>query len=944
MLKRTGVLLVNTLVLIASVGACGGTSGGGGTVVADSNGSTPAEDVAPADVADATADIAPDIVDAHLDSTQPDVDGQDVVGDMLGTDVESAEIDAAADVEDVDAAVPDATPDADAALGIDTEVVDAAPDAPADAAIAADTAGDAVDATDTTPSDPCACGTGCDGKPCNDGSACTLGDFCAKGQCVGSAKLCSDGNACTMDACAISGTCVFQPLAAGSCSDSNPCTASDTCKSGACSGTPISCNDSNPCTADSCSTSTGCVHTPISGACNGTGVCYSGTCCTPQCGGVDCGDDGCGGSCGTCPGGTTCQPDGTCVAPTACGSVSYQGCCDGQNIKYCENNVLTAGTCQSSCGWDATNGYYNCDVPAGADPSGSFPEACPAVVACVPDYGQACCGSNLCTVDSCGVVGAVMKTCAAGCDVATDTCAAGGCGSVTPEGYCNAAKTGFTYCSIPTDSGQPEVLSVTCLATESCTTSKGYADCEVKPGKCQPGSSKCLDASTLSSCDATGTGVAAACAGCVDTVLGAACSGVVASQPLTMKFSYEAKAINAGLTGWDPTVVILPLEGATAIAEHQDATTGETTLMDAALTGADGSVTLQVPTDPGADDAITVLLVHSSTAGATVDYAVAQPDVPDATAQPMNVPVPAATSQFWAWSLPPAQWLDGGQVTIGTADGSGAARLFEVLYGVHDIAAGMAGTDPLSLVVWLRFNTGWSCGACFSQVGAGVAGLQFDSQIWYPGLTANEEYWADAVMGHELGHWVMASYGKSPYEGGPHMLGVPTYPGQAWSEGWATFWSSFVRGDSLYYDKQGGSFFWVDLSPKTYSTGGSLVAANPAGPLLQKMDENLVAATLWALADQTNPPADQSGNQVFMDALQSPRMTVAPYARGYTTHQWQLDTSVSPPAFNNVVDTLKPAPMLADALDALECLGVPAATVQGILAGFPYPTNAPLCK
>ena len=36
--------------------------------------------------------------------------------------------------------------------------------------------------------------------------------------------------------------------------------------------------------------------------------------CTPNCTDKECGDDGCGGSCGTCPTGETCNNSGTCVA------------------------------------------------------------------------------------------------------------------------------------------------------------------------------------------------------------------------------------------------------------------------------------------------------------------------------------------------------------------------------------------------------------------------------------------------------------------------------------------------------------------------------------------------------------------------------------------------------------------------------------------------------
>jgi hypothetical protein len=49
--------------------------------------------------------------------------------------------------------------------------------------------------------------------------------------------------------------------------------------------------------------------------CDGSGQCSGGG-CTPQCDGMACGDDGCGGSCGSCGDGQTCDDTGQCVDAT----------------------------------------------------------------------------------------------------------------------------------------------------------------------------------------------------------------------------------------------------------------------------------------------------------------------------------------------------------------------------------------------------------------------------------------------------------------------------------------------------------------------------------------------------------------------------------------------------------------------------------------------------
>ncbi len=911
-------------------GGCGSPATGGGAVV-------PGADA----VADAPNADVPGSDDAGADATDGDLAALDVA-DALLADAEDA---VAADTlvsdtgAEVDTGASDSAPDA--ALDSSTDAVaETAPGPDAASEVGEDAAADVADVQADT-GDPCGCGSACDNVPCDDGNACTTGDVCLNAVCSGITELCQDGNPCTVDTCETDVGCVFTPDTGSVCSDGDPCTGPDACDNGTCGGKPVSCDDANACTTDACVSGSGCTHANATGSCGSGGVCYQGGCCTPNCSGKACGSDGCGGSCGSCPSGGACQPDGTCIIP--CGSVSDVGCCTGNTLSYCGSSQLMSLVCTTNCGWDATNGYYNCDVGSGADPSGTNPMACPATAACKPNVASICCGNNVCSVDSCGAVGAVTASCAAGCDTTTMACTKPGCGATPTTGVCNAGKTGFDYCLVPTGSATPKVLSVTCTNSQSCTLVAGSAACVTKPGLCVPGGTSCASADTANQCSAAGDASVAACPGCVNTVLGVACTAVVPSKTIAMTFAYQAKAVNATWTDWNPTLFESPMQGAVAVTLHADAG-GNVVIMDAATVAADGTVSIHIPVTPSAADSVAIFLGHSSDGGATFDYAIGRPDVPDATAQPVDTPVPGPTSKLWGWSLAPAQWLDGGKFVITPDEGSGAARLFDLLRKAHDAAFAMGKSAPLSIVVWLRMNTGWSCGACFAPEAAQLSGFNFASQIWFPGIAADEEYWSDAVISHELGHWTMASYGQSPNEGGPHMLGVPDYPGMAWSEGWATFWSSFVRGDNHYYDKQQGTFFWIDLAAKTYSDGTSLVAANPAGGILQPMDENRVSSMLWNLVDKTNPPPAQAANQVIMDALQSSRMTVPPFARGYTTHTFDLDTTVDPPVYKNVQDTGVSAPMLADYLDALECLGVPQAAVQADLDQYPYPFASPICK
>ena len=242
------------------------------------------------------------------------------------------------------------------------------------------------------------------------------------------------------------------------------------------------------------------------------------------------------------------------------------------------------------------------------------------------------------------------------------------------------------------------------------------------------------------------------------------------------------------------------------------------------------------------------------------------------------------------------------------------------------------GREGLPVVAWLGYGTRWSCGACFAQWPVTTAGRRWEAQAWFS-ADEDEGYWSDAVSLHELGHWLMASYGTVPEEGGPHTLGVPTFPGQAWSEGWATFFSTDVRGSSRYYDKQDGSMFWVDLAAEGAST-----PPDPDLGLLQRLDEGAVSTLLYRAARAAG------SSQPLYGALAAPQMNRSPWGRGYRRHTWRMDGSG---AYVDVVQTQVAAPALADFLDALACGGaVPRATLDWATQrsrGYPYPSEAPLC-
>jgi hypothetical protein len=283
----------------------------------------------------------------------------------------------------------------------------------------------------------CECVPNCTGKTCGDNGcggicgSCTSGNICTNGQCVcvpnctgkecgtdgcgGTCGSCGANQKCTNDGKCVNETCV---LSNGVCGDIDPNCGNiisgnygdADCKSkngqnyycdsnGSCKCTK-NCTAQNQCGSDGCGGNCG--------VCSGGKTCNEVTkecICVPNCTGKTCGSDGCGGTCGTCTTGKTCT-NGQCVcAPNCTGKTCGSDGCGG-----------TCGTCTT--GKTCTNGQC----------------------VCAPNCTGKECGTDGCT----GICGTCTtgKTCTNGQCVCAPNCTGKECGTDGCTGTCGSCNSG----------------------------------------------------------------------------------------------------------------------------------------------------------------------------------------------------------------------------------------------------------------------------------------------------------------------------------------------------------------------------------------------------------------------------------------------------------------------------------------------------------------------
>ncbi|MBI5610249.1 MAG: hypothetical protein HY902_15335, partial [Deltaproteobacteria bacterium] len=329
----------------------------------------------------------------------------------------------------------------------------------------------------------CHCGCGAADPDCADAGLAVVG--CASGKCEpdGTCSVCKAdcaGKECGDNGCGGSCGGCFVPgktsCVAGTCQACQPKCTDKACGDDGCGGTCGSCGQGLSCQFGAC------VDPPAAESCVGHcgGTAPSGCACTadcakkgnccvdvgncaclPECKDKQCGDDGCGGTCGDCAPGSACS-SGKCLTPVCTDATcNGHGVCQAATVQ-CDCAPGYAGAACDGCA-PGLVGYPNCGTPctddAGCDDANPCTDdACSAGVSCVHLAGDGTCtDGEFCTGGDACVAGTCKPGTASPCDD-KNACTADSCDSKLGCVYLASAATSC-------EDGDPCTMAETCSGT-----------------------------------------------------------------------------------------------------------------------------------------------------------------------------------------------------------------------------------------------------------------------------------------------------------------------------------------------------------------------------------------------------------------------------------------------------------------------------------------------
>ncbi len=261
-------------------------------------------------------------------------------------------------------------------------------------------------------------------------------------------------------------------------------------------------------------------------------------------------------------------------------------------------------------------------------------------------------------------------------------------------------------------------------------------------------------------------------------------------------------------------------------------------------------------------------------------------------------------SDAGAWSWPVA----GVDVLV---DEPYAAGAFNALEGAVRVDLSLGALDPDLRGAPLQIRWGEAvrpaCGSCF----------YFDGfTLELTGQPGDEDAHDDPVLLHELGHYVEAAFGTWSNPGGGHDL-EPAAPAMAWSEGFATWFQAWLRGQPDYTDLQPSRIYQLDLEATPLIVNGVVPEGDPSG----RLSEGLVYGLLWDLFDERLE--DDDGQSTDGDGLFRAAVGVLGHPPG------------------SVADAGAPGADLLDFLRRLACGS--SVSVSAVTESFGFPWSSSLC-
>jgi hypothetical protein len=183
---------------------------------------------------------------------------------------------------------------------------------------------------------------------------------------------------------------------------------------------------------------------------------------------------------------------------------------------------------------------------------------------------------------------------------------------------------------------------------------------------------------------------------------------------------------------------------------------------------------------------------------------------------------------------------------------SGAFNILEMVQRANDFVK-MA--DPVHFtslpvtIFWSTRNTNRGGNPSQGLVGTSFFNIANNTAFIMGDRAVDSDEFDDSVIVHEYGHMLAAKYSRDDSPGGESHIGEALDPRLGWSEGWANFFSSAVRNDSIWRDSSGPNgvnVFRFDLADNL-----------PAGDTVGGYgDEGAVGSLLWNLSDEHQDTGD----------------------------------------------------------------------------------------